>query len=509
MKGFFMNDTICNNKIPRTFVFTNDQSHDECIKILVEQKKIDLVRIIEGDNNNNNNCSFSLNKFYELGLPKLFAENNKIPISKEMIASYPDFFRQHYATFHSMLGRVQALYGVTKYDQIVSYFNILYRYFYHVLKSNNIELIILFYIPHYSGYDEILYQVARLLNIKTILFHSTIFPNKIFIIPKIEALLEHDQLLVIDEHNTIEIQQTTPFYMHDILKKQKQNNIESYSHILRFVYDIMSNLLLRSKNVFNFFRNKIYKLGQSKTNKRKFVAKGIRYIYVNLTAVVKGAIHLKRVNKFAKRDEEIDWNIPYIYFPLHMQPELTTTPLGGIYENQLYAIECIINLIPDNWKIFVKEHPAQFSTGTMDPMYWRDWSFFYKRIQQIPQIVLISNKVDTNKLIENSKFVSTITGTVGWEAILADKSVLYFGIAWYGSFSGCTKFSNEITLETILENKPDRNKIKDDIDKLATKLVEGIHLPLFDKTIKDFNVNHNAQTIADALGKYIEYYFPH
>jgi hypothetical protein len=501
-----MNDTTSNHKIPRTLVFTNDRTYDECIKVLVERKQIDLIRI-NGDDNNN--CSFSLSKCYELSLPKFFAENNKIPLSKEMIAAYPDFFRKHYTTFQSMLGRVQNICGITKYDQNVSYFNILYRYFYHVLKSNEIEFIILSLIPHASGHDEILYQVARLLNIKTILFNPTIFKNKIFIMPNLEAFLEHNQLLIIDEHNTIEIQQATPFYMCDILKKQQKNNIESYSLILRFICDTISNLLSRSKNMFNFLCHKLYRWSQSRTNniKWQFVAKGIRYIYMDLTTVIKGAVHLRRINKFAKREIEIDWSIPYIYFPLHMQPELTTTPLGGIYENQLYAIECIINCIPDHWKVFVKEHPAQFSTAT-DPMYWRDWSFFYKRIQQIPQIVLISNKVDTNNLIENSKFVATITGTVGWEAILAGKSVLYFGIAWYGSFSGCTKFTSETTLEEILENKPDQNKIQNDINKLATKLAQGVLFSPFDKTI-NFDVNHNAQTIADAIGKYIEYYFQH
>jgi hypothetical protein len=366
----------------------------------------------------------------------------------------------------------------------------------------------MFFIPH-NGPDEILYQVARLLNIKTILFHSTIFENKIFIIPNAEALLEHHQLLIIDEHKTIEMQQTTPFYMHDILKKQQKSNIEYYSSFLRFLYDLTSNLLSRAKNTFNFLYHKLCKIRQSKSNKirRQFIIKGIRYIYMNLVASIKGAIHLKRLNNIAKGEAKIDWDIPYIYFPLHMQPELTTTPLGGVYENQLYAIECIINLIPDHWKVFVKEHPAQFATGTLDPMYWRDWSFFYKRIQQIPQIVLISNKIDTNKLIENSKFVATITGTAGWEAILADKSVLYFGIAWYGSFSGCTKFTEETTFEKILENKPDRNKIQNDINILATKLAQGVLSPPFDKIVACFDVNHNAQTLADAIEKYIEYYF--
>jgi hypothetical protein len=370
----------------------------------------------------------------------------------------------------------------------------------------------MFYIPHWGGHDEILYQVARLLNIKTILFHPTIFKNKIFIIPNTEALLEHHQLLTIDEHKTIEIQQITPFYMHDILKKQQKNNIEYYSSFLRFLYDIPSNLLSRIQNTFNILYYKLCKIRQSKSNKirRRFIIiKGIRYIYMNLVASIKGAIHLRRLNRFAKGEAKIDWDIPYIYFPLHMQPELTTTPLGGVYENQLYAIECIINLIPDHWKVFVKEHPAQFAIGTTDPMYWRDWSFFYKRIQQIPQIVLISNKIETNKLIENSKFVATITGTAGWEAILADKSVLYFGIAWYGSFSGCTKFTEETTLEKILENKPDRNKIQNDINILATKLAQGVLSPPFDKIVTCFDVNHNAQTIADAIDNYIEYYFHH
>ena len=51
---------------------------------------------------------------------------------------------------------------------------------------------------------------------------------------------------------------------------------------------------------------------------------------------------------------------PYIYVPLHYQPEMTTSPLGGIFVNQELMLHMISKAIPEDTEIIIKEHPTQW-----------------------------------------------------------------------------------------------------------------------------------------------------
>ena len=57
---------------------------------------------------------------------------------------------------------------------------------------------------------------------------------------------------------------------------------------------------------------------------------------------------------------------------MSFQPEATTLSYGDEYDDQILAIEQIDKIIPDNWKILVKEHPFH-----SDPFY--RGNLFYER----------------------------------------------------------------------------------------------------------------------------------
>ena len=52
-----------------------------------------------------------------------------------------------------------------------------------------------------------------------------------------------------------------------------------------------------------------------------------------------------------KQCRPFDKKRKYVYFPLHVQPEMTTDTLGGIYEDQLLALERLDRILPDDWCI--------------------------------------------------------------------------------------------------------------------------------------------------------------
>lgn len=131
----------------------------------------------------------------------------------------------------------------------------------------------------------------------------------------------------------------------------------------------------------------------------------------------------------------------FVYFALHAQPEMTTSPLGGVYTDQALAVERLAAMLPPDVKIVVKENPVQSSFVRGE--------HFYRRLQAIPTVLLVSRQQSTYHLIEKSLFVATITGTVGWEALAGGKNVLHFGRAWYRDLPGAYQFRSDLDVSKL------------------------------------------------------------
>ena len=103
--------------------------------------------------------------------------------------------------------------------------------------------------------------------------------------------------------------------------------------------------------------------------------------------------YLADLRRYAR---ELDAGTRFAYFPLHMQPEMTTSAIGGIYVDQLLAIERLSRRLPPDMKIVVKENPKQTA-------YQRPHSFF-ERLAAIPNAQLVPSDRDTYQLIRESEF---------------------------------------------------------------------------------------------------------
>ena len=123
----------------------------------------------------------------------------------------------------------------------------------------------------------------------------------------------------------------------------------------------------------------------------------------------------------------------YVILFLHYQPEATTCPGGDIYVDQRLCVEVLLNQLPSSYKIYVKEHPHQFlKTRIGHTSRMKD---FYDDLKKNKRVKLISLKENTFTLINNCQAVCTITGTVGWEAIVRQKPVIAFGLCWYENYA--------------------------------------------------------------------------
>lgn len=169
----------------------------------------------------------------------------------------------------------------------------------------------------------------------------------------------------------------------------------------------------------------------------------------------------------SKTVQYVDFKKKYVYFPLHLQPEMTTDVLGGKYTDQLLAIEKLHKILPNDWYIYVKENPKQKS-------YMRG-RYFFERLSLIPNVVFVDRTIDTYKLMESAQFVSTITGTAAWEAITGGKNALIFGRVWFDHFPGIFRFEEIESIQEILQYRISHDDIQKKTNGLRRKLIKGYY----------------------------------
>ena len=146
-------------------------------------------------------------------------------------------------------------------------------------------------------------------------------------------------------------------------------------------------------------------------------------------------IGLKNFNKFIHQ-KFLNKELPiekFFLFTLHVQPEASTDVLAPYFVDQISVIRQIALSLPPNYRLVVKEHVPAFGTRS---------GHFYRTIQGIPNVWLLSPEFNNQELLRVCTGVITITGTIGWEAWCMGKPVAVFGNTRYDSLPGVYKVSN-------------------------------------------------------------------
>jgi hypothetical protein len=122
---------------------------------------------------------------------------------------------------------------------------------------------------------------------------------------------------------------------------------------------------------------------------------------------------------------------PYVYLPLHLQPEATTLPLGGVYQDQSIVIETLVRGLPEDWLLVIKENPKQ--------RFDKRQAHFYRSLSAHDSVRLVSRREDSFALSLAAEAVATVTGTAGWEALCLGRHALLFGPGFYECAAGATR----------------------------------------------------------------------
>lgn len=102
-------------------------------------------------------------------------------------------------------------------------------------------------------------------------------------------------------------------------------------------------------------------------------------------------------------------NEPFVFFPLHYEPERELLIQAPFFNNQLALISNIARSIPVGYKLYVKEHPRMHEIG------WRE-NDFYQHILDLPNVELLYPSIKIDQILPKCSLVITLLGTAGLEA---------------------------------------------------------------------------------------------
>jgi hypothetical protein len=292
-------------------------------------------------------------------------------------------------------------------------------------------------------HNQLLYEICKARGIKILMLTPARFSHKWYISEEIDKM---DKMNISSYEQSNDIR--TEKEIQEYLKSNDPSNkeIEFQKEIKRTTFDEI-------KSIFNFGRTipRII-IGKSLFTFKKY--KRESFMEKNLP-------------------KSLSDNHPFIYFPLHVEPERALYYTAPFYTNQLDVIFNISQSMPIGYKLFVKDHPGQRYYN------WRDISF-YKKIMSYPNVTLLHPSIIPKEIMGKCSLVITIGGTAGLEAGFYKKPTILFADLGYAVLPHVTKLERIEDLPKI---------IRTSLDKKIDTIALDNYINLIEKNSFKFNMD--------------------
>lgn len=341
------------------------------------------------------------------------------------------------------------------------------RFFVALLASGRATHVFFSSPPHF-GVDYLLYLAARRAGVPTVFCYQSLFPDRFFYVRTLE---DFGSFAEVPEGPGPE-------------SDEPEVRIERRFEKSLFY---MQGVKTRGKPALASLANDLRRLATTRASKPMSLA---------------GAFQkYQEARQFARGYERTavaspDLSARYVYFALQLQPEMTTSTLGGGYSDQLSALERLSAMIPDDWRIYAKENPKQTARQRGEA--------FFRRLAMIPKVSYIAKTVDTYALLQGCRFASTVTGTVGWEAITGGKPVLVFGQPWFACLPGVLRYRAGLTVDEVLATAIDHASLERAVRALLRKTARGVIDPVYQGIVPKFDPHANVERLLGFLERGID-----
>jgi hypothetical protein len=341
---------------------------------------------------------------------------------------YEIFYQKYFSLFLCNLSRLDTYTGAhTAYPKAVNLFGWVVSYLYSLIIKNNIEVYIHATYPH-EIVDVMAYCICKELGIRRMIMPPVFYaqPERFYLIEEFSDYGLWKERDVVDENVHFDISH------YGMTSKELKKHTQTG-------YDLTTALTFSAPfplGMFNRILNEKYK--------------------ANLKCLVD-----KTFDPFTRK---------YVYMPLHYQPEATIISQADIlWDDQILLIERISCMLPSGMVCAIKENPMQ-------TFYYRGEEFF-KRLKSLHNVVMVSNKIPSVVLVENCKFVATLLGTAGFEALAREKPVVFTGYALYRELNGAIEYRDDLTFDEIMSVAIKASQLHEQGNQMLQRTYRGIPNP--------------------------------
>ncbi|MCM1537887.1 MAG: hypothetical protein NC254_05780 [bacterium] len=331
------------------------------------------------------------------------------------------------------------------------------RFWNHMIVTKRINYICFSNIPHHC-HDYVIYALGKVYGIPMSFCSDTSIPPRLAYCTDMENMWEntYEKYCAYRREKEITLPEDLEHYYQALLHKNQglddkavHRGMTKKDHIAVRRKFFMS--YFQRKNVwsrhFSWLKHGL-KVSLTEKNMDGFRG-GLKKLRQDNDYLKRGRIKLKSMrdvhyyDNLADRPSENETEAFVIFF-LHLQPEATTLPKGGVFVEQELMIEILAAALARfSIRLYVKEHFVQ-------PYRNKD---FYDRLAGIPNVRLIRSDVDSRDLVKRCMATASCNGTVLLESMFNGIPTFIFGdtpfrggpgVFYVGSVEECEQVIQEI-----------------------------------------------------------------
>lgn len=316
-------------------------------------------------------------------------------------------------------------------------------------------------------HNHLLHDICKMKGIPILMLSSTRSGYRSIISKDLDEPVElkNDELPELNKHQ-LNINLNSYRKKFDRTKKEKEDTSkELASQWKRLKSSLKFLLFVCNNNYRNYYAN----YGRTRL---KIIIKEIPFLFKRLCRE-------SFLNKHTMH--EISEGEPFVYFPMHVEPERSMAIKTPYYSNQHDLIFNIAKSLPIGFRLYVKEHMKMKRLG------WRPISY-YKKILNLPNVRLLHPSITTDEILKKSSLVVTIGGTTGFEAAFYKKPTIVLSDMSYSLLSSVYRLKNIEDLPNAIRMMLTKQLDYSDFEKLV-KIMDknsfefdywGLILELFD-----------------------------